>query len=108
MGWLDASIMQKDWGHRAQKKTWLYIVGCDPRELPEIPIKLGEATHVVSSGYAKHPGHKHRSMKPEISKAEREHTPPLLGNMASTSSPKMRTHQVTDCDVNNEHPTLKQ
>lgn len=76
-GWT-LGVDQHWWGHRAKKSTLLYICGCEPREMPPIPLTLTEPTHVVSSGYAPHPGHRHRSMKPEISKAEREHTPPAF------------------------------
>ena len=62
-GWT-ARIRQCDWGHRAEKLTWLYIVGVHPDDLPELP-PAGEPTHAISS----------RRNLPETSKAEREHTP---------------------------------
>lgn len=66
-------------GHRAEKKTYLYIVGLRPAELPVFPMVMGIATHVVTQ-----PGRRKNSLRkkkgdigwrPEISKAEREHTP---------------------------------
>lgn len=66
-GWT-LPIVQQWWGHRAEKKTWLYIVGCQPTDLPSIPLVLGEATHVVQS-------RKRTGYRPHITKAEREHTP---------------------------------
>ena len=69
-GWT-LPIAQNWWGHRAEKKTWLYIVGIEPRDLPRMPIVLGEATHVVQS-------RKRHDHRPHITKAEREHTPPQL------------------------------
>jgi len=33
---------QSAWGHRAPKPTRFYIVGCEPRDLPEVPFRLGE------------------------------------------------------------------
>ena len=66
-GWT-LPISQRWWGHRAEKKTWLYIVGCEPRDLPDMPIVLGEATHVVQS-------RKRQDYRPHVTKAEREHTP---------------------------------
>ncbi len=69
--------IDQDWfGHRAEKRTKLYIVGCTPAQVPAFPLRLEEPTHVVSpwSGLrAGMPGY-----RPQISKAEREHTPPLL------------------------------
>lgn len=75
-GGFTIKVDQHWWGHRARKRTLLYICGITRREVPRVPLTLTEPTHVVSSGYAPHRGHRHRSAKPEISKAEREHTPP--------------------------------
>ena len=68
-GWTLAAP-QYWWGHKAEKATWFYIVGCEPGEIPEVPIKLGEPTHVVQS--------RKKDSRPHISKSEREHTPPEL------------------------------
>lgn len=72
-GWTLAAP-QKWWGHRAEKNTWFYIVGVEPNEIPDVPLVLGEATHTVGlfSGRDK------SKCRPEIGKAEREHTPPQL------------------------------
>lgn len=67
-GWT-LPVVQMWWGHKAEKKTWLYIVGCAPRDIPTIPMRLGEATHVIQS-------RKRSDYRPHVSKAEREHTPP--------------------------------
>ncbi|WP_287949007.1 hypothetical protein [Aquamicrobium sp.] len=69
-GWTFAAP-QKWWGHKAEKSSWFYIVGVEPPELPDVPMVLGEATHVVQS--RKRQGH-----RPHIKKSEREHTPPPL------------------------------
>lgn len=69
-GWTLA-VPQFWWGHRAAKPTWLYIVGVEPSELPEIPLVLGEPSHVVST--RKRVGH-----RPHLHKAEREKTPPAF------------------------------
>lgn len=81
-GWT-LPIVQHWWGHRAEKKTWLYIVGCRPDEIPQVPLKLGNATHVITQGRTRRkdgsrlkkgmPG-----WRPDVSAAEREHTPPAL------------------------------
>lgn len=57
-GWT-LSISQKWFGHRAEKKTFLYIVGIKPGEVPEYPIKLHKPTNTIEN----------------MAKPEREHTP---------------------------------
>ena len=69
-GWTLA-VPQKWFGHKAEKASWFYIVGCAPADIPDIPYVLGDATHVVQS-------RKRHDHRPHISKAEREHTPPAL------------------------------
>lgn len=69
-GWTLAAP-QKWWGHKAEKATWFYIVGCAPRSIPAIPYVMGEAAYVVQS-------RKRHDHRPHISKADREHTPPEL------------------------------
>ena len=70
-GWT-TGIHQWQFGHRAEKATWLYIVGCSPSELPDWPdLKLGEASHVIQT-------RKRSDYRPHVSKAEREITPPKL------------------------------
>ncbi|ABM94794.1 hypothetical protein [Methylibium petroleiphilum] len=74
-GWT-LPIFQSWWGHRADKATRLYIVGCEPLDVPAIPLRLGEATHVVSPSSRIRAGHPR--YRPQLRKAEREHTPPQL------------------------------
>ena len=69
-------IFQSWWGHRAEKPTLLYIVGCEPWELPEFSAQLGEASHVISSSRRWYRGD--TNLRPWVTKAEREHTPPDL------------------------------
>jgi len=57
-GWTLA-IRQSWFGHRAEKATWLYIVGVGAREIPALPFTLGRGRVEVQNM-----GH-----------AEREHTP---------------------------------
>lgn len=64
-GWT-LPVHQFWWGHRAEKRTWLYIVGCTPAQIPEIPLVLGEAPCTISTTNRNHP---------ETTKPEREHTP---------------------------------
>lgn len=71
-------IEQWWFGHRAEKKTWLYVVGIEPRSVPVFPIRFGEPSHTVCpSRRRSHAGDRYR---PSISKAEREHTPPQLAS----------------------------
>lgn len=79
-GWT-LPISQRWWGHRAEKATWLYIVGVQPKQIPDIPLKLGEATHVVCSSRRDGGVRLVKGMpgwKPDMKKPEREATPPEL------------------------------
>ncbi len=71
-GWT-LPITQLWWGHRAGKATWLYIVGCLPRNIPPIPLRLDEPTHVISTSHGMRKGM--QRYRKHCSKAEREHTP---------------------------------
>ncbi|WP_186289126.1 hypothetical protein [Burkholderia gladioli] len=64
-------VNQHWWGHRAEKATWLYIVGCEPASLPEIPLSMAMPSHVVCS--SKKRGEK--GYRPKMQPAERERTP---------------------------------
>ena len=71
-GWT-LPILQSWFGHRADKATWLYIVGRGRRDMATMPMVLGRAPCSVASRLStdrSSPGY-----RPEISKAEREHTP---------------------------------
>lgn len=52
-------VLQLWWGHRAEKATWLYIVGCEPTAIPSFQLRIEPATCVVE----------------HMGKAERERTP---------------------------------
>jgi hypothetical protein len=69
-GGITLPVLQYWWGHRAEKPTWLYVVGCPRPLMPLIPLKMGEASHVVQSRKSTRDGG-----RPHIPKAEREHTP---------------------------------
>lgn len=72
-GWT-LPIHQHWFGHRAEKSTLLYIVGCPPADMPEMPIVLGEAPCVISTSGRRVDGTRSKR-RPEVKKDEREHTP---------------------------------
>lgn len=80
-GWT-LPIYQHWWGHRAEKATWLYVVGCAPAQIPTMPMVLGGASHVIAQCKTLPDGTRvtkgHPKWRPEVTKAEREHTPPAL------------------------------
>lgn len=65
-GWTMA-VDQFHFGHRAQKPTWLYIVGVHPDDLPPVPFRDGRPTHCIRPAAG--------SSLPSVPKPEREHTP---------------------------------
>ena len=71
-GWT-LPIHQHWFGHKAEKSTLLYIVGCRPGDEPVMPMILGKARYVVASSL--HRNKKTTWARPEISASEREHTP---------------------------------
>lgn len=80
-GWT-LPVFQSWWGHKAEKATLLYIVGCEPSNIPDLPLLLGEAAFICGSPGRRGDGTRlHKGdlgWRPEITKAEREHTPPAL------------------------------
>lgn len=98
-GWT-LPIYQQWWGHRAQKATYLYIVGCPPREIPPMPMVLGDATHVCGAYGRRRDGTRKLKgdpfWKPEILPAEREHTPVALA--------KWLIELASKCNRGNECP----
>jgi hypothetical protein len=80
-GWT-LPIFQNWFGHRAEKPTLLYIVGCAPADIPDLPLALGDATHVIGMQGRRRDGTRlHKGdigWRPEVTKAEREHTPAPL------------------------------
>jgi len=67
-GGFTLGVNQHWWGHKAEKATLLYICGVEPKDLPPIPLNFIPPSHVVQS-------QSDSTLKPHISKAEREHTP---------------------------------
>jgi hypothetical protein len=72
-GWT-LTVDQHWFGHRARKRTRLYICGCAPHAVPAMPLRIGEPTHTVGlwSGRDK------TRCRPSIGKREFEATPPAF------------------------------
>jgi hypothetical protein len=92
-GGFTIDLPQWIFGHRAEKMTRLYVCGCAPSELPKFEERSGIATHTVINAWPKRNGIPTHlvtnrasdgvrkgdpNWKPELRKAEREHTPPAL------------------------------
>lgn len=68
-------VVDQFWfGHRARKRTALYIVGCHRSDLPAMPIVLGEPEYVVAPGQGLRSGMP--GYRKQLSKKRREATPP--------------------------------
>lgn len=81
-GWT-IGISQHWWGHRAEKKTLLYVVGIGLDGAPSMPFQLGTGTHVIAQDTRKGNGGKRLQQgdlgwRPFVTHAERERTPPDL------------------------------
>ena len=95
-GWT-LPIVQMWWGHRAEKATRLYVVGCEPADIPVMPLMLGDAEAVCGTSGRRLDGTRNTG-RPEISKAEREHTPPELARWLVELARSCKAH--TDTGLN--------
>ncbi|WAG77019.1 hypothetical protein LMK08_16720 [Metapseudomonas furukawaii] len=89
-GWT-LPVDQNWFGHRARKRTRLYIVGVSPRHIPEMPIVLGEATHTVGLWS----GRDRERCRPSIAKWEYEHTPQALAEWLVELARRTTKHRLT-------------
>lgn len=72
-GGYSLEVRQCDWGHRAEKLTWLYVVGVEPDSLPAFPA-AGVPTGVIK------PQRGVPRRLPIVTKREREATPPAFAS----------------------------
>lgn len=96
-GWT-LPVHQWWWGHRAQKKTWLYIVGCKPAEIPEMPMRLGQSDCRIRLDKRRADGTHIRKgdsdYQPILGDAEREHTPPELARWLVELAARCKGHNA--------------
>lgn len=71
-GGFSICVNQSWWGHKAQKKTMLYICGIPRRDLPKIPIRFDRIDFTVTSSIRKSSG---RRLKGRLGNKENEATP---------------------------------
>jgi len=69
-GW-SVEVDQCAWGHRARKRTWLYVVGTKPSDV--VLLTGGEPTHTVTTSRRVH-----GDSLPEMPQRERRMTPPAF------------------------------
>lgn len=74
-GWT-LGVSQKEFGHLAEKKTLLYIVGVEPKEIPPLPLALHEAPLTIGTSGRRRDGK--RKAGREVPKWMREATPPMF------------------------------
>jgi hypothetical protein len=67
-------ISQSWFGHRAEKRTLLYISGIEPSQLPPFPLSIDLPSFTVSTSAKAY----RKAWKREIPKRERDSTPPVL------------------------------
>ena len=77
--WMDTPNISKRMGASGREANIALHCGLPPRNIPDIPLALGEATHICGTSGRRRDGsrmHKgDKGWRPEITKAEREHTP---------------------------------
>lgn len=88
-GGFTLDVDQHWWGHRAQKRTWLYVCGITPGAVPAMPLVITRAPCVINNIHglrAGQPGY-----RSHVTKREREATPPALAeyllNLAALCRP---------------------
>ena len=88
-GGFTIEVDQFHWGHKARKRTWLYIAGIGPGDVPVMPKRAGEPTHVVTTSNG-------NTKKPEVQRWERSATPPYFATWLYELAVKCR--KAHGCD----------
>lgn len=83
-GW-SIEVDQVSWGHKARKRTWLYIVGVAPVDIT--PRRGGIPTHCVNS-------RSRDTALLELSAAGRRRTPPLFAEWLVSIARSARVHEA--------------
>lgn len=90
-GWT-LPVSQKWWGHKAEKPTWLYIVGCSPRGIPELPYSILPA--MASCGRSRKRNRKY------LEKDDRNLTPVSFSWwLEELASRCVQVHKTSELDV---------
>ncbi len=93
-GWT-LDVKQVDWGHPCEKRTWLYIVGVNPEDIPRIP-PAKKPTHVIEPGGG--------TTLPRLPKSQRHITPPKfakwLVDLAQRVDPSLLKNSCASTEVN--------
>lgn len=80
-GWT-LPIFQCNFGHTAEKPTYLYIVGISPKSMPPIPLSPGVEACIIGSHGRRADGSRLQpgdyGYRKSCFRPDREHTPPLL------------------------------
>jgi len=84
------AVLQCDWGHVATKHTWLYIVGCDIRNLPPMPARRPP----VQAPYRK-PNGRLSSPLERMKKSARHLTPPAFAAWLVELASRCDVHSPT-------------
>lgn len=74
-GGFTIDVDQAWWGHPARKRSWFYVCGVSPRDIPPVPLSFALATRTVSNFAPKY-----TSRLPELAKRGRNATPPALAD----------------------------
>lgn len=97
-GWT-LPISQNWFGYRAEKLTWLYVVGCEPKDLPPFPLDLADPPRVVAQlkgrGGKPRPRKGDQGWRPEVTRTERERTTPAFAQWLAELA--RRCEEVAAC-----------